>query len=111
MTDPRGEGRRFHANLTVKLAVAVVASFAAFVALVGYLSLREHRRHSEQLVLTSADRVTDLIQRSTQYQMLHNDRQALYQMINALGSEPGFRRIRIKSRHLMCRVFIPIVFY
>jgi two-component system NtrC family sensor kinase len=95
MTPSGGRQHRFHVNLTVKLAAAVVASFVAFVALVGYLSLREHRRHSEQLVLASADRVTDLIQRSTQYQMLHNDRQALYQMINALGSEPGFRRIRI----------------
>jgi two-component system NtrC family sensor kinase len=93
-----GTDHRFHVNLTVKLAAAVVASFVAFVALVGYFSLREHRRHSEQLVLTSADRTTDLIQRSTQYQMLHNDRQALYQMINALGSEPGFRRIRIFNK-------------
>ncbi len=95
MMPSRGTAGRFHVNLTVKLAAAVVASFVTFVALVGYLSLREHRRHSEQLVLASADRTTDLIQRSTQYQMLHNDRQALYQMINALGSEPGFRRIRI----------------
>ena len=82
-------------NLTVKLAAAVVASFAALVALSGYLSLREHRRHSEELVLVSADRVTDLIQRSTRYQMLNNDREALYQMITSLGSEPGIRRIRI----------------
>ena len=95
MTSSEDAEHRVRLNLTVKLAVAVVASFVAFVAQVGYLSLREHRRHSEQLVLTSADRTTDLIQRSTQYQMLHNDRQALYQMINALGSEPGFRRIRI----------------
>jgi two-component system NtrC family sensor kinase len=95
MTPSGGNERRFRINLTVKLAGAVVASFAAFVALVGYLSLREHRRHSEQLVLISADQATDLIRRSTEYQMLHNDRQALYQMIKALGSEPGFRRIRI----------------
>jgi two-component system NtrC family sensor kinase len=72
-----------------------VASFSAFVALFGYLSLREHRRHSEELVLQSADRVSDLIQRSTRYQMLHNHREDLYQMIQDLGSEPGMRRIRI----------------
>ena len=88
---------RLRLNLTWKLAVLVVASFAAFVALIGYLSLREHRRHSEELVLQNADRVTDLIQRSTRYQMLHNDREALYQMIKALGSEPGMRRIRVFS--------------
>ena len=79
----------------MKLAAAVVASFAAFVALVGYLSLREHRRHSEELVLQSADRISDLIQRSTEYQMLHNDREALYQMIKSTGQRAGLRRIRI----------------
>ncbi|HSW50380.1 MAG TPA: ATP-binding protein [Bryobacteraceae bacterium] len=89
---------RYRVRLTVKLAAAVVASFVAFVALVGYLSLREHRLHSEQLILASADRLTDLIQRSTQYQMLRNDRQALYQMINDVGSEPGLRRVRIFNK-------------
>jgi two-component system NtrC family sensor kinase len=86
---------RLRVNLTVKLAAAVVTSFAALMALFSYLSLREHRQHSEQLVLTSADRITDLIQRSTSYQMLHNDREALYHMIRAQGSEQGLRRIRI----------------
>ncbi|HSB15505.1 MAG TPA: ATP-binding protein [Bryobacteraceae bacterium] len=79
----------------MKLAVCVVASFTAFVALFSYLGFREHRRHSEDLVVTSADRLTDVIQRSTSYQMLHNDRAALYQMIHAIGSEPGIRRVRI----------------
>jgi two-component system NtrC family sensor kinase len=92
---PGGGQKGFRITLTVKLAASVVASFAAFVALVGYLSLREHRRHSEELVLQSADRISDVILRSTEYQMLHNDRQALYQMINDMGSEPGLRRIRI----------------
>lgn len=82
-------------GLAVKLAACVVAIFAAFVALFSYLSLREHRAHSEELVLQSADRITDVILRSTRYQMLHNDREALYYVINALGSEPGMRRIRI----------------
>ena len=88
-------GSRLRPNLTWKLALLVVASFSAFVALFGYLSLREHRRHSEELVLQSADRVSDLIQRSTRYQMLHNHREDLYQMIQDQGREPGMRRIRI----------------
>jgi two-component system NtrC family sensor kinase len=92
---PASERGRFRINLTGKLAVAVVASFAAFVALFSYLSLREHRRHSEDMVVQSADRISDLIRRSTEYQMLHNDREALYEMIKSLGSEPGMRRIRI----------------
>jgi len=47
------------------------------------------------MVLQSADRISDLIQRSTRYQMLRNDRDALYQVINTIGREPGIRRIRI----------------
>ncbi|MCC7173903.1 MAG: HAMP domain-containing protein [Bryobacterales bacterium] len=82
-------------NLTLKLAIALIASFTALVALFGYLSLHEHQRHSEALILVSADRITDLIQRSTRYQMLHNDRNALYEMINNYGSGPGMRRVRI----------------
>ena len=86
---------RFRAGLAVKLAIAVVASFTAFLALFSFLSLREHRRHSEELVLQSADRISDLIQRSTRYQMLHNDREALYEVIAAIGKEPGMRLVRI----------------
>ena len=89
---------RLRLNLTWKLAGAGSGELRGFCGPVGYLSLREHRRHSEELVLQSADRVTDLIQRSTRYQMLHNDREALYQMIKALGSEPGMRRMRDLQR-------------
>src|SRR3990172_9469721 len=89
--------RRFavQPGLAVKLAVCLVVSRAAFFAVFGYLNLRLQRRQSEEMVLQSADRISDLIQRSTRYQMLRNDREALYQVIQTIGSEPGIRRIRI----------------
>ena len=55
-------------------------------------------RHSQDLVEQSADRVADVIVRSTHYEMLHNDRDALYNIIQELGSEPGIQRIRIFNR-------------
>src|SRR3990170_4459139 len=82
-------------GLAVKLAACLVVSTAAFFAVFGYLNLRLQRRQSEEMVLQSADRISDLIQRSTRYQMLRNDREALYQVIQTIGSEPGIRRIRI----------------
>jgi two-component system NtrC family sensor kinase len=91
-------GTRIRAGLAAKLAVCLVASTAALFILFGYFSLREQRRHSEELVLRSAERITDVIQRSTRYEMLHNDRQALYNVIQELGSEPGIRRIRIFNK-------------
>jgi two-component system NtrC family sensor kinase len=82
-------------SLSVKLIGLLVLSLAALFSLFGYLNLRLQRHHAEELVLQSADRISDLIQRSTHYQMLRNDREALYHVIQTIGSEPGIRRIRI----------------
>lgn len=86
---------RVRAGIAVKLAVALLATTALVFAAFGYWNLRLQRKHAEELVLQSADRISDLILRSTRYQMLRNDREALYETINTIGSEPGIRRIRI----------------
>ena len=77
----------------------MIASTAAFFALFGYhqpagRSGATRRTWCEQ----SADRITDVIVRSTHYEMLHNDRDALYNIIQELGSEPGIQRIRIFNK-------------
>jgi len=90
--------KKFRVGLAAKLAVCLVASTAGLFALFGVFNLREQQRHSEEMVLQSAERITDVIQRSTRYEMLHNDRQALYNVIQELGSEPGIRRIRIFNK-------------
>ncbi|HLY20509.1 MAG TPA: ATP-binding protein [Bryobacteraceae bacterium] len=90
--------KKLRVGLAGKLAVCLVASTAALFVLFGYFNLFEQRRHSEEMVLQSAERITDVIQRSTRYEMLHNDRQALYNIIQELGSEPGIRRIRIFNK-------------
>lgn len=82
-------------GLAAKLAVCLVLSTGALFALFGYLNLRLQRTQSESVVLQNVDRIGDIVQRSTRYQMLRNDREALYQVIQTIGSEPGIRRIRI----------------
>jgi two-component system NtrC family sensor kinase len=89
---------RLRVGLAAKLAVSLIASTAALFVVFGYFNLRDQRRHSEEMVLQSAARITDVIQRSTRYEMLRNDRQALYNVIQELGSEPGIRRIRIFNK-------------
>ncbi len=95
MAEPGRARARPRASLAVKLALALVVSTAALFTVFGYLNLRLQRQQSQEMVLHSADRISDLIQRSTRYQMLRNDREALYQVISTIGSEPGIRRIRI----------------
>jgi two-component system NtrC family sensor kinase len=85
----------FRSSLALKLALAMAVSTALFFLVFGYLNLRLDRQHSEEMVLQSADRISDLIRRSTHYQMLRNDREALYHVIRTIGAEPGIRRIRI----------------
>jgi len=86
---------KLHLGLAAKLAAYLVISTVALFTVFGYLNLRLQRHQSEQTVLQSVDRIGDLIQRSTRYQMLRNDRAALYEVIHTIGSEQGIRRIRI----------------
>ena len=85
-------------GLAAKLAISVIASTTAFFALFGYINLRSDRRQSENLVELSADRITDVIVRSTHYEMLQNDRAALHNRIDDMGSEPGIERIRLFNK-------------
>jgi two-component system NtrC family sensor kinase len=72
----------------------LAAIFITF-ALVGYLTIRLHRHHLESATQLSAERVSDLVKRSTSQFMLRNDRDGLHQMMATIASEPGVVRIRI----------------
>jgi two-component system NtrC family sensor kinase len=95
---------KFRLGLAAKLALCVIASTAAFFALFGYVNLRVERTQSEALVQQSANSVADLIQRSTRYGMLHNDREMLVAILQELGTQPGIRRIRISNPEGLVRV-------
>jgi two-component system NtrC family sensor kinase len=85
-------------GLAAKLAICVIASTAAFFALFGYINLRMERAHSESLIEQAAGRITNVILRSTRYEMLHNDRDALANIIQEIGSEPAIQRVRIFNK-------------
>jgi two-component system NtrC family sensor kinase len=82
-------------SLSAKLIALLVTVMAAVFALLGYLNIRLHRQHLEQTTLAAAERVSDVIKRSSSYSMLHNDRDGLYRVITTMAAEPGMERIRI----------------
>lgn len=88
---------KFRLGLAGKLAVCVIASTAAFFALFGFLNLKMARLNSEALVKQSADRLANIMLRSTRYAMLEDDRKALTSIIEDLGSEPGIQRVRVMN--------------
>ncbi|MFI5089852.1 MAG: sensor histidine kinase [Terriglobales bacterium] len=87
--------RRLGHTLSARLIVLLLAGMVVIFALLGYLNIRLHRRHLEAASLASAERMSDVIQHATTYHMLRNDREALYQSITTMASEPGVVRIRI----------------
>ncbi len=82
-------------SLGAKLIMVLLSALVVIFALLGYLSLRLHRTHLENNTLRSAERLSDIIKRSTSYSMMRNDRAALDEMISTAGKEPGIVRIRI----------------
>jgi two-component system NtrC family sensor kinase len=85
-------------SLSVKLTSMLVLGMVVCFGLLGYLNIRLHRKHLEQAVLLSAERVSDVIKRSTSYSMLRNDREGLYHAIQTMAAQPGIVRIRIINK-------------
>src|SRR5512143_113444 len=87
--------RRLSQRLSTKLMALLVVEMVIIFALLGYANIRLHRQNLEAATLLSAERVSDVIKRSTSYHMMRNDRDALYENIATMASEPGIVRIRI----------------
>ena len=91
----RPRWKRLGQSLSAKLIALLLGAMIVIFALLGYLNIRLHRQHLEAATLASAERVSDLIKRSTSYHMLRNDREALYQMMETIAGEPGVVRVRV----------------
>jgi two-component system, NtrC family, sensor kinase len=82
-------------RLSTKLIVLLLGAMMVIFALLGYLNIRLHRHHLEAAALMSAERVSDVIKRSTNYSMMRNDREGLYHIMQTIADEPGMVRVRI----------------
>ena len=91
----RGRWNRLTDSLSVKLISLLLLVMVGIFGLLGYLNIRLHRQHLEAATLMSAERVSDVIKRSTSYYMLRNDREGLYHAMATMADEPGMVRVRI----------------
>ncbi len=87
--------RRLSRSLSTKLIGSLLTVMVAIFVLLGYVNIRLQRQHLEEATLTSAERVSDVIKRSTTYYMLRNDREGLYHAIQTMADEPGMVKVRI----------------
>ena len=82
-------------SISAKLIGYLLALMVAIFGLLGYLNIQLHRQDLESATLASAERVSDVINRSTTYYMLRNDREGLYHSIQTMADEPGMVKVRI----------------
>jgi two-component system NtrC family sensor kinase len=98
-TEPtRGLWTRWTSSLSAKLISLLLLVMLVIFSLLGYVTTRLHRQHLEAATLTSAERVSDVIKRSTSYYMMRNDREGLYHAMATMADEPGMERVRIFDR-------------
>jgi two-component system NtrC family sensor kinase len=85
-------------KLALKLALGLMIATALVFSIFAWQLRRAQVRAAEQLTNASADRICDIIRSGARFQMLRNDREALYRMIRDIGSEAGIRQIRILNK-------------
>ena len=88
----------FRHGLGTKLIGLLLGAMLVIFALLGYLTIRLHRQHLDASALQSAERISDVIKRSTTYSMMRNDREGLYHSMATMANEPGVERVRIFDR-------------
>jgi two-component system NtrC family sensor kinase len=82
-------------SISAKLLLLVVVTLIVTFGILGFLNIRLHRKHLEAQTLTAAERISDVIKRSTSSYMMRNDRNGLYDMMSTMADEPGVVRLRI----------------
>ncbi len=87
--------KRLAHSISAKLIGSLLAVMVAIFVLLGYLNIRLHRQDLEAATLASAERVSDVIRRSTAYYMLRNDREGLYHAIRTMADNEGVIKVRI----------------
>lgn len=90
--------RRLTYGLGTKLIGMLLGAMLIIFALLGYLTTRLHRQHLETSTLVSAERISDVIRRNTNFYMLQNDRDGLHRVITTMANEPGMVRVRVFDR-------------
>ena len=89
---------RFRHGLGTKLIGLLLGAMIVIFSLLSYLTVKLHRQHLDAAALQSAERISDVIKRSTMYSMMRNDREGLYHTMGTMANEPGVVRVRVFDR-------------
>jgi two-component system, NtrC family, sensor kinase len=87
--------QRLGRSVSAKLMVSIFLVMLIIFGLLGYFSIRLHRKNLEAAALVSAEQQSEVLRRSASHYMLNNDRKGLYEMMLNMADQPGVVRVRI----------------
>jgi two-component system, NtrC family, sensor kinase len=85
-------------SLIAKLAVSTSLVLLVFMALFAYFNIETLKKIFLEEAISDADKLSDAIIKTTHYQMLEDDRQRAYQMIQEVGTQKGIEIIRLINK-------------
>jgi two-component system, NtrC family, sensor kinase len=87
--------RRISGSVGAKLYTLLFSVLLVSLGLLGYMNVRLHRSHLEMARLVDAQRMAEVIRRSTSYYMLRNDRPALQHIVETVGNQQDLVALRV----------------
>jgi two-component system NtrC family sensor kinase len=85
-------------SITFKLIVYIIALLITILGIVLYLNVEDQKKQLLNEVIRGATQFSDTVIRSTQYDMLRNQRSNVYRIINYIGMQQGISRVRIFNK-------------
>ncbi len=89
---------RFTRTVAFRLFLLIASLAALVLFLLTLVAIRIQREHLMEHVFVDADRLSDVITRSTRHSMLLNQRDDVQNIIASIGGEPGIDGIRIYNK-------------
>jgi two-component system NtrC family sensor kinase len=89
--------RQLSHSISMKLMISIFVVMIVIFGLLGFFSIRLHRKNLEAAALVSAEQQSEVLRRSASHYMLMNDRLGLYEMMLNMADQPGVVRVRIMN--------------
>ncbi len=84
--------------LVYRLLAGIFVVMVVGVGVLTFALVKIQTERYTQISIATAQRVSDIVKRSTHYSMLLNRREDVYHIIKTIGSEPGIEAIRIYNK-------------
>src|SRR3989304_8686172 len=92
------EGLNLRINLISKLTIHTSAILLIFMVLFAYININTLRALLLEAAISDADKLSETIIKTTHYEMLEDNRNRVYEMMQEVGTLQGIEHIRMINK-------------